>query len=80
MGEFSAVAWAQGADAYIRDCIGLFGEYGWDWCYHAFREWRPWSVEHEGPDAAHMTPSAATPRKRELLKGLASPKTTDDPL
>ena len=70
VGEFSAIAWAPGADAYIRDCIDLFEEYGWDWTYHAFREWKAWSVEHEGPDRDHMVPSPDNPRKRALLEGL----------
>ena len=68
-GEFSAVAWAPGADQYLRDCIDIFEEYGWDWSYHAFREWPGWSVEHEGPDAHHFVPSADNPRKRVLLEG-----------
>ena len=70
VGEFSAIAWAQGAENYLRDCIALFEEYGWDWTYHAFREWNGWSVEHEGPDARHMVPSADNPRRRALLDGL----------
>ena len=69
VGEFSAVAWAEGADIWLRDIISVFGEYGWDWTYHAFREWRGWSVEHEGPDIGHMAPSADNPRKRALLEG-----------
>ncbi len=71
VGEFSAIAWARGADAYIRDCIALFEEYGWDWTYHAFREWRAWSVEHEGPDRASLAHSPDTPRKQALLDGLS---------
>ncbi len=47
IGEFSCILWAKGADGYINDCVELFDEYGWDWTYHAFREWPPWSVEHE---------------------------------
>ena len=70
-GEFSAVAWAPGADQYLRDCIDIFEEYGWDWTYHAFREWPGWSVEHEGPDAKHLVPAADTPRKRALLDGFS---------
>ena len=70
VGEFSAVAWAPGAEKYLEDCIALFEEYGWDWSYHAFREWDGWSVEHEGPDAQHLAPSADNPRKRALLKAL----------
>ena len=70
VGEFSAVAWAEGADAWLRDAIATFAEYGWDWTYHAFREWRGWSIEHEGPDIDHMAPSTDNPRKRALLDGL----------
>ena len=71
-GEFSAVAWAEGAENYLRDCISLFAEYGWDWTYHAFREWEGWSVEHEtaGPGSPSL-PSADNPRRRALLEGLS---------
>ena len=72
VGEFSAICWAEGADRYIADCIDLFEEYGWDWCYHAFREWKAWSVEHEGSDRDHLVPSADNPRKRALLEGLST--------
>ena len=70
VGEFSAIAWAPGADRYLRDCISLFDEYGWDWTYHAFREWAGWSVEHEvaGP-GQQPVPSDDNPRKRALLEG-----------
>ena len=45
MQEFSAVRWAPGADLYLKDLISIFEENGWDWTYHAFREWRGWSLE-----------------------------------
>ncbi len=35
VGEFSAIRWAPGAVDYLRDCIELFEEYGWDWTCHA---------------------------------------------
>ncbi len=72
VGEFSAIAWAPGADRYLRDCISLFEEYGWDWTYHAFREWAGWDVEKEtaGPGQPPV-PSADNPRKRALLDGFA---------
>ena len=54
----------------MRDCIEIFEEYGWDWCYHAFREWEGWSVEREGPNQRELVPSSDNPRKRALLKGL----------
>ena len=71
VGEFSAIAWAPGADGYLRDCIDIFAEYGWDWTYHAFREGEGWSVEHEGADAKHLVPAADTLRKRALIEGFA---------
>lgn len=52
IGEFSVVRWADGGAKYLKDCIDLFEEYGWDWTYHAFREWTGWSVEHDGPKTA----------------------------
>ncbi len=70
VGEFSAVAWAEGADRYLRDCIELFDEYGWDWCYHAFNEWRGWNVEYAGDSLATLKHVGDTPRKRVLLDGL----------
>ena len=74
VGEFSASAWAPGAEFYLADCIALFRDYGWDWTYHAFREWSGWSVEHEptafGTADDCFRPSADNPRKRALLKGL----------
>lgn len=44
VGEFSAPRWAPNAEGYLRDCIELFEEYGWDWNYHAFREASVWRV------------------------------------
>ena len=74
-GEFSAIAWAPGAEGYIRDCISVFEELGWDWTYHAYREFDGWSVEKEavsrGMDASHFRPSADNPRRRVLLQGLS---------
>ena len=67
MGEFSAIRWAPGASAcrYLRDVIDIFEEHGWDWSYHAFREWNGWSVEH-GPDRTDTRP-ATQPTDRQLL-------------
>ena len=65
IGEFSAIRWAPGAEAWLRDAISIFEQNGWDWSYHAFREWQGWSVEY-GPDKNATTPRA-TPTDRELL-------------
>ena len=49
VGEFSVVRWApkEGAVNWLKDVIGLFEARGWSWCYHAFREWHGWSLEHD---------------------------------
>jgi len=47
VGEFSAIRWAEGAATYLEDLTSLYEEYGWDWSYHAFREWPGWSLEAE---------------------------------
>ncbi|MBP5543006.1 MAG: cellulase family glycosylhydrolase [Kiritimatiellae bacterium] len=72
VGEFSAAAWAPGAEQYLRDCISLFEEYGWDWTYHAFREASVWDVEKAGEHFDSMKPTPDTPRKQVLLEGFAA--------
>ena len=78
VGEFSAAAWAPGAENYLRDAISLFEEYGWDWTYHAFRESPIWDVEKVAPPGVARPSSKDmidatedTPRKRALLDGFA---------
>ena len=66
VGEFSVTRWAPGGAEYLQDCISLFEEYGWDWCYHAFREWHGWSVEHSD-DPRNLSPVPHTLRKQVLL-------------
>lgn len=70
VGEFSAARWAPGADRYLADCIELFEEYGWDWSYHAFREYPGWSTERSDlPYAPNGSPLPAEPTARlELLR------------
>ena len=74
VGEFSAIAWAPNAEGYIRDCISIFEELGWDWTYHAFREFDGWSVEREavsrGKASSNFRKSADNPRMRVLKQGL----------
>ena len=71
VGEFSAIAWAEGADRYLADSIALFEEYGWDWTYHAFDEAKAWNVELEADKPFEFRPAEDTPRKRALLEGFA---------
>jgi len=67
IGEFSAIRWAPSHSAYryLADLIDIFEGHGWDWSYHAFREWQGWSVEH-GSDPQDAKP-AATPTDRQRL-------------
>lgn len=67
IGEFSAIRWAPEGSAYhyLRDVIEIFEKHGWDWSYHAFREWHGWSVEHDGNRA--NTRPATQPTDRQLL-------------
>ena len=70
VGEFSAAAYAPGAEKYLNDLCELFRDYGWDWTYHAFRESSCWSVEHEGASFHEMKPAKNTPRRMVLEKFL----------
>ncbi len=67
VGEFSAIRWAPDGSAcrYLKDLIDIFEAHGWDWSYHAFREWDGWSVEH-GPDPKDHG-RAKSPTDREQL-------------
>lgn len=68
VGEFSAIRWAPGADKYLEDCIAIFEKHGWDWSYHAFREWSGWSVEHSDDPLVTGRVKEDTNRKKVLLK------------
>ncbi|HEX3044572.1 MAG TPA: cellulase family glycosylhydrolase [Bacillota bacterium] len=73
VGEFSAVRWAPGAAQYLKDCIDIFEEYGWDWSYHAYRNWTGWNLEHEDgtPNSASVLATVRTDRMNVVLAGLA---------
>lgn len=70
IGEFSAIRWAPEGSAvrYLSDAIDLFEAHGWDWSYHAFREWSGWSVEH-GADRNDTRPAAQPTDRQRLLQG-----------
>jgi endoglucanase len=70
IGEFSAIRWApeNSAARYLSDLIDIFEAHGWDWSYHAFREWSGWSVEH-GADKQNLQPAASPTDRQQLLRG-----------
>jgi len=73
VGEFGCIRWAPGDTGpnYLRDGIDLFEEFGWDWTFHAYREWDGWSVEHEGSEPGKPGKFVdSTPRKTVLLEAL----------
>jgi hypothetical protein len=48
VGEFGAMSYApsDSREAWLRDVLGLFEEYGFDYCYWSYRERAGWSLEH----------------------------------
>jgi len=69
IGEFSAVRWAAAGSAYnyLKDVISVFEENGWDWTYHAFREWQGWSVEYT-ENINDLSPSKKQTNREKLLR------------
>jgi hypothetical protein len=47
--------------------IDIFEAHGWDWSYHAFREWNGWSVEH-GEDRENAAPFTTPTQRLRLLQ------------
>jgi len=70
IGEFSAIRWApeNSAYRYLKDLIEIFEAHGWDWSYHAFREWNGWSVEH-GSDRQNNARASEPTDRQKLLCG-----------
>ncbi|MHB1158396.1 MAG: glycoside hydrolase family 5 protein [Phycisphaerales bacterium] len=58
IGEFSVVKWAPHGADYLRDCISIFEEHGWDWSYHALSGYPGWRLDmtdtYEGPKDAKL--------------------------
>jgi hypothetical protein len=75
VGEFSVIRWAPGGDKYLSDLIDIVERHGWDWSYHAFREWDGWSVEHGADENDHTPTAQPTARKQVLLKWFGQNKT-----
>jgi len=67
IGEFSAIRWGKGSDQYLKDVTDIFEEYGWDWSYHAFREWSGWSLEH-GDVETDSQPAATPPSRQTVIR------------
>ena len=74
VGEFSACIYGPGAGQYLRDCISIFEEYGWDWTYHSFREALWWNVETViDPVTGKPVPNKDNDRFRALVDGFKGP-------
>ena len=67
VGEFSAIRNAPGKSAatYLADVIDILERHGYDWTYHAYREWQGWSLEHEG--TLDKPTKAASPTDRQQV-------------
>ena len=64
IGEFGGVRWAPGIDRYYRDVIELFEEFGWHWCYHAFRESDAFDAEIDSTEPVRIWSEADRIRAR----------------
>ena len=81
VGEFSAICWAPGAETYLTDLTDIFNEYGWDWCYMAFRAWGGWSLEHQEREIGtrwDFEASPSNPRKSAILAAIAAEPVMQD--
>ena len=67
VGEFSAIRWAPGAEKYLADATSIFEEQGWDWSYHAYREWQGWNLEL-GADENNPKPSAEPTARFQVIE------------
>lgn len=67
VGEFSAIRWAPGAERWLADVIAIFEKHGWDWSYHAYREWHGWSLEH-GIDRNDQSRTADSGRRQQAVR------------
>ena len=67
VGEFGVVRWAPNGEQWLEDMISIFEKYGWDWTFHAFREWDGWSAEHSS-DIKDSNRIGDTSRRRALLR------------
>jgi len=47
IGEFSAVRWAPGSEAYIRDVVSIFDRYRWAWTYFSLNGWHGWNPDYD---------------------------------
>lgn len=67
VGEFSVLRWAPGGATFLSDCVNLWESLGWDWTYHAFREWQGWSLEIDATTPRTSSTPAASPTDRQQI-------------
>lgn len=80
VGEFSAIRTAPGDSAarYLADVIDIFERHGFDWSYHAYREWQGWSLEHAGP-LDKPIPSQTPTDRQKVVTGWFARNTAGGP-
>jgi hypothetical protein len=68
VGEFSCIRWAPEHSAlhWLTDVTNILESQGWDWSYHAYREYQGWSVEYSD-SLADTRSNLDTDRKALLL-------------
>jgi hypothetical protein len=69
VGEFSCIRWAPAHSAirWLTDFIRIIESYGWDWTYHAYKEFHGWSVEYNDTLGSTAYPLGYTTDRKTLL-------------
>jgi hypothetical protein len=72
VGEFSCVRWAPNGSAtrYVEDCLAIFRQYGWSWCYHEFRGWPGWDAEIASEDPKILRRTGTSPTYAALQRAM----------
>ncbi|MGJ7562531.1 glycoside hydrolase family 5 protein [Variovorax sp. GB1R11] len=72
VGEFGVSNFAgNDGDRYVKSLLEIFGDYGWDWTYHSFREAVVWDPELAGATTQNRRDSNSA--RMRLLKNGISP-------
>jgi len=56
VGEFGCTRWADGAPAYLEDCLDTWEELDLGWAYYSYREWYAMDLEQGTRDRSRRAP------------------------
>lgn len=47
IGEFGAIAWADGGEQYLLDLVDIFNQWNWSWTYFSINGYYGWSPDYD---------------------------------